>query len=268
MKRIGPSRFVRAEGPGLRLPADQDTPERLLKDLVERRLDPRDLSRTQRQAILLLQIKGKHTAAELASMLKVSPTQIRNDLREIRRQVGREVKDWSLEEVAGGMVLAAERYQARAVAQDDVALAWAIERDKVKLLQQIGLLGQREHEGGVRLTLEVMGKGYERTREILGKALDPRLTGQVMEDEPQGLLEPQLELPRALPGPEAEVPADGAPEAVQVEVLEPEIPAEDSGLEEEIQGILEGAPLKPAQGEELARLRRQHGHPETRARGS
>lgn len=230
---------------------------------MKKRLDPRDLSKAQRQAVLLLQANGQHTSAELAELLQVKPQLIRNDLSEIRRRLGREVQEWTLEDVVGGMILAAEKYQARAFAQEDVGLAWAIERDKVKLLKDLGLVGGPTHEG-VRLTLEVLGQGYERARAALGQALDPILTGQVLE------VESKASDPLALPGPleakslpaveaEPEIEDPGADRRREVEGLglDPEVEAE---LALEVQEVLEqpGESVQGLEGEALERARRTH----------
>ena len=90
-----PRRFIRSaggKGASATTVRDQgDTPVKLLEDLVEGRLDPRDLSKAQRKAVLVLQANGKHTSGELANLLRVSPSLIRKDLQEIRRELGREV---------------------------------------------------------------------------------------------------------------------------------------------------------------------------------
>lgn len=269
-----PARFIRSAGgrgaSAATLRSQADTPVKLLEELVARRLDPRDLSKQQRKAVLLLQAGGKHTSAELATLLAVSPSLIRKDLQEIRREIGREVQEWSLEDVVGGMVLAAERYQAQAVKQEDVALAWTIERDKVKLLKELGLVGARDERDGVKLTLEVLGKGYERARVALGRALDPSLTGQVVDvevGEPDPLA---LSLARRVPGtqrrdlgaPEARDAAQGLESTSSVPPeqdasLGGEVALEDA-LEQDLQAALEGpapGPVQALSGEELEQAR-------------
>ena len=249
----------RGEGASATATTDRvDSPTRLLEDLVKNRLDPRDLTKPQRQAILLLQANGKHTAAELGELLKVSPQRIRKDLSDIRRRIGREVQEWTLEEVVGGMVMAAETYQARAVAQADMALAWSIERDKVKLLKELGVVGGPSQEG-VRLTLEVLGAGYERARAQIGRALDPVLTGQVLEAEvvepdPQPAL--TIDLPQRIAAveeaPPAESPIDDGVEEVKNLGLDVEL---ERVLDQEVQEAMEGPTLEALNGDILAAAR-------------
>ena len=157
-----------------------DTPMRLLDDIKERRIDPATITRTQRQACLLLIANGKHTSAELAELFRVSPSMIRADLKVLRETVGREVGEWSLNEVLGQLYMAKERCSATAMKQDDPALAWTVERDFAKLLIDLGVVGKKESGEGWRITVEQIGQGYDRATALLGQAISPALTGEVV----------------------------------------------------------------------------------------
>jgi len=178
-----------------KLGTKEDTAMRLLREIQEGRLDPKGLSAGQRRACLLLMANGKQTSGELAGFFGVSASCVRMDLKLIRETLGREVREWSLETVVGGMVLAAEKYQAQALKQEDVALAWAIERDKVKLLKELGLVGPQQEASALTVTVEAIGAGYERARSVLGRVLDPRLVGATRADEPDPGSEPYRESP-------------------------------------------------------------------------
>lgn len=187
-----------------KLPASHDTALRLLEEIKESRLDPRDLTKPQRQACLLVLANGVQTSAELAELLGVSPSLIRKDMQQIRSTIGREVREWDLETVLGQLAMRAERCQVEAMRQEDPGLAWSIQRDLVKLLKELGVVGSSDRQEGLRITVEALGAGYERARQVLGQALDPRLTGLV-EDEPdqdlEGLVQPRraLALRRGFP---------------------------------------------------------------------
>ncbi len=176
-------RRIRERRPGVQgargdvLPASHDTPVRLLHEIREHRVDPRDLNPNQRRSLLMLMANGKQTSSELAAWFHVSPQTIRKDLATIRREVGREVREWGVEEVVGQLTMTADRCAATAMKHDDVGLAWSIQRDLVRLLKELGVVGG-ETQDGVRITVEALGAGYERARKALGRALDPRLTGE------------------------------------------------------------------------------------------
>ena len=143
-------------------------------------------------------------------------------------------------------MFAAEKYQAEAFKQADMALAWSIERDKVKLLKELGVVGPREDRDGIKLTLEVLGRGYERARGLLGRALDPTLTGQVVdvEHEPLG-----LDLPQALPGNEHGASTSTIPpeEIVELPAVDPREALLDLELEADVAAALEGPAPPPVQ---------------------
>lgn len=162
-----------------RLPENMDTALKLLEDLHARRVDPHDISPPQRRACLILLANGSQTSAELAALFGVSPSCIRNDLKQLRDQMGREVQQWTLAEVLGQLAMTAERCQAMAMKQSDPGLAWTIVRDHMKLLKEFGLIEPTRDPSGFRLTVEAIGSGYERARTALEQALDPRLTGAV-----------------------------------------------------------------------------------------
>ena len=105
---------------------------------------------------------------------KVAPGTIRKDLMKIRKELGHEIADWSLEDVLGDMVHSAEKYSAMAIKQEDNGLAWTIKRDLYKMLREFGVI-QSEGQQSFTVTIETIGKGYERAASILGQQLDPLL---------------------------------------------------------------------------------------------
>ena len=186
-RKLKPNRIIQApnnEGASAtKLREDQDTAIRLLQDLKHHRLDPKDISPSQRRACLLLIANGTQTTPEMAAVFKVSASTIRNDLKLIREELGRSVKEWSLEEVLGDLALASEKTAAMAMKQQDPGLAWTIRRDFAKLLKEFGVVGPRQERTSLTMIVEGIGEGYERAREQLSRALDPRLTGEVIETE-------------------------------------------------------------------------------------
>ena len=173
------------------------TPLELMKALGKKTLDAKLLTRDQRKAILILMGLGKKTGPELAVILGCDPSMVRKLNREIRSERGGEVTSWTREEILGSMVMAAEKCSAMAYDQEDAQLAWAIERDKVKLLKEVGVLEPTSSQEGIRLTIEALGNRYERATQILHKTLDPRLTGRVVVDAEHT---PSLALPTVVKG--------------------------------------------------------------------
>lgn len=155
----------------------------LLQDIKANRRKPEDLSSEQRRACLLLMANGKQTLAEIAHVLHVSRDTIVKDMRKVRARLGREVKGFSLDVVLGQLAHCAERFTAQALKQEDTALAWSIQRDFVRTLKELGILGKQEATDGLRVTIETLGTGYERAREALSKVFDPKLTGEVVDAE-------------------------------------------------------------------------------------
>lgn len=180
-------RFVR--GAGLPAKVDRvaygkDTPQNLVRAIRSRTLDPRSLSKEQRQACLMVLANGTETSNELGELFGVTGTRIRADLKEIRRRVGREVREWTLDEVIGDLAIAHDRYAARALKQEDVGLAWAIKKDFANLLHKFGIVGDAERESGLRVTIETIGASHDRLRTQLARALDPAITGEVIDVSP------------------------------------------------------------------------------------
>lgn len=162
------------------LPADHDHPVALLKDISEGRVDPRTLNADQRRACLVVMANGHQTSAELAHIFGVSPQTIRGDMKLIRERFGREVGEWTLEEALGDLAHCAEKFSAQAFKQGDVGLAWQIKREFIRALKDLGVLGGQEGNG-LTVTIEGLAGGYERARKVLATALDPALTGEVIE---------------------------------------------------------------------------------------
>lgn len=172
----------RSPAQATKLAKSADTAVQLLREIKQGRVDPHTLTPNQRRACLLLMANGTQTSAELSELFGVQPTTIRKDLREVRAELGREVREWSPDEVVGDLALAAERYSAHALRQEDPGLAWKIKLDFAEHLRKLGLLGGKD-SSGVRVTVEMLGEGYERMRGMLAQTLDPRLTGEVVDVE-------------------------------------------------------------------------------------
>ena len=156
----------------------------VLKDIESGRLHPHSIDARQRRACLLFLANGTHTGPELGALFGVDPRTIRSDLRDLREEIGREVRTWTPDQVVGDLVHAADKYAARALKQEDTALAWKIKLDLFRALREAGLVGGSPgEEGGVRITIEGLGERYERVRGALALTVDPLLTGEVIEGE-------------------------------------------------------------------------------------
>lgn len=200
--RTGPREGARVD----RIAMGADSALRLLGDIRSKRLDAGDISADQRRACLMLLANGKQTSAEMAVMFKVSPSCIRQDLQVLRKALGREVQEWSLEDVLGQLYMAKEKCAAEAMKNEDPGLAWTVERDWAKMLKELGVIGPREDRSGLRLTVEAIGTGMDRAVNLLSRRLDPILTGEVVgldatdDDQPTTITVPALPLRSSLSG--------------------------------------------------------------------
>lgn len=163
------------------LPVSQDTVVRLMQDIERGLVDPKTLQVGQRRAVVAMLMCGKRTSAEMAAVFGVTASTIRMDLKHVREELGREVRSMSLEEVLGQLSAAKDKTAAMAMDQADPGLAWTIERDWVQTLRTLGVIGDGPRDG-VRMTLEMVGSGYERAREALERVA-PELVGQVPDRE-------------------------------------------------------------------------------------
>ena len=112
-------------------------------------------------------------------------TAIRKDILRIRAEIGREVHEWTMEQVVGDLAHSAERYSSLAMAQEDPGLAWTIKKDLAKLLREWGVIGRGGGESSTRITIEHIGENYSRMKDVLSLAMDPSLSGEVLpEDQP------------------------------------------------------------------------------------
>ena len=166
-----------------KLPRSADTAVRLITDLKEGLIDALDITRTQRKACLALLAHGSQTTAELAVLFRCSAQTIRGDIKILREEIGREVREWTIEEVIGQAVMAADKCSAMAMRQQDPGLSWTINRDLVKLLVDLGVIEPQGRRDAMTITIESISQGYEKASKVLTTALDPRLTGVECEPE-------------------------------------------------------------------------------------
>jgi hypothetical protein len=145
----------------------------------------------------MLLANGSQTSAELAAMFSTTPSTIRMDLKLIRDEVGREVREWSLSEVVGQLAMVAEKCSASAMKNEDPGLAWTVQRDFAKLLKELGVLKLETQTTGFRMIIEDIGSGYERAREALTRALNPTLTGEVVDTSHRVVRDLKLASPHA-----------------------------------------------------------------------
>jgi len=177
----------------------QETALDLLKDLQEHRVDPHDLTAKQRRSLLLLIYTPKKRVREYAAQFQVSVKTIRKDLCLMRRKIGREITEFGIEEVVGQLAMAAEQFTSEALKQEDIGLAWSIQRDFARTLKDFGVIGQTREQQGFKVTVEAIGDGFERAAQQLANALDPALTGEVIDIHASKVTD-SLPLSTTLPG--------------------------------------------------------------------
>lgn len=154
------------------------TPFWLLREIEAKRLDPATLSRDQRRSVLPFLLSGRHTTYQLAHMFQLSNTRMYQEVAAVRREIGEHVRTWDPETIVGYMTMAAERYTAMAVEQNDPGLAWSITKDFCTMLARLGLTGERESK--LVMTFEAVGKGYEEAARKLAESMNPELSGEVV----------------------------------------------------------------------------------------
>lgn len=89
--------------------------------------------------IVVLRDQGFRTEV-IARDLQISPLDVVRTWNAYSSELGSQVVGIRLDTIAGQIQLAAERSQEMAVVERDYKSYWAIERDKVKLLQAIGIV--------------------------------------------------------------------------------------------------------------------------------
>jgi DNA-binding CsgD family transcriptional regulator len=208
---------------------------RLLQDVQSKRIDPATLDTEQRRACLMVMANGKQSLAEIAHVLGVQRSTISADLKVIRKRLGAEVKGYSLEVVLGQLVHCAEKYTAQAMRQEDVGLAWTIQKDLVRTLKELGLLSSQGATDGLRVTIEAMGSGYERARDALSRALDPALTGEVIDVESKAIVDKSGDTSAHPPG-------------MPLPQVRPDAPARSPGVVVERGVIRRGEVIAPSTG--------------------
>lgn len=222
-----PTRTSPRKGKGgpkaLEIQEGRNTAVALLKDIQEHRLDPRDLDAEQRRSCLILLADGTRTTSTLARIFKVTPHRIQDDLGKIRAEIGKVKRRWGADEVVGQAVMAADRASARALQEGNTGLYWTIQRDLARLMKELGVVERVEEQSGLKITVEALGEGYERVSRRLSEALDPVLTGEVIDQRPRHktqLRPPALPLERKF----ASEPTSPPP---QVELVVPQEPPLD-----------------------------------------
>lgn len=157
-------------------------PINMLREISQGRLDPHELTPKQRRACLVVMANGTQTSAQLAEVFGVSAPTIRRDVQRIRAEIGREVHEWSMEEVVGDLVHTSEKCATMAMQQEDPGLVWTIKRDMAKLLREWGVIGKGGQANSLTVTVEHIGESYERMKGVLAFTMDPELTGEVVPD--------------------------------------------------------------------------------------
>jgi hypothetical protein len=143
----------------------------VVKELEQGKRDPKTLTPRERGLILLLGRDGKSQVA-LSKLLKVSRRTVQVDIEKLHRAVA-EAAD--IDVLIGSMILAAEELSAEARARGDVATAWKIITDRVRLLDDLGASKKDERTSAI----EWLTQSHERARRILAEPMDDAICGVV-----------------------------------------------------------------------------------------
>lgn len=198
----------------------ENTAHRLLVDINAKRLDPATLDKDARKALLAVMAHGRMTSAELAKFFDVRPATIRKDIQEIRQELGTEIRLWTPEQLVGQLASYAERCTAALIKDGDWSAAWTIQRDFVRAMKELGFQGgDAGQDGQARITIEVLTENTSRARMAMLEALDPHLTGEVIDTT--------VTVKPSAPG-------------LPLDMVRPDAPAQDPGIEFAAQPDLQG----------------------------
>jgi DNA-binding CsgD family transcriptional regulator len=154
-----------------------------LKRLGRGQLEGDSLTPAMRRALLLLG-RGDKSQTELARIFGVSRAMIQKDLKKLRKEVAKSI---DIDSIVGDLVLTAETCSAKVGDYDPVS-AWRIKKELAEVLLDLKVLDPPEKETGVPITLESLTARAESARIAILEAMDPRLTGEVI-DPREKLLE-------------------------------------------------------------------------------
>ena len=127
----------------------------LLNLISQKKLDPSQLTPHQRRiCVRFLLQEGKHAQHEIAAILKVREQVISKDKKKIRAQ-----NTWMLDEIderkiAVGILRSAELFAARLSRGGKYRDAWAVQKECVEVLQNLGYLKRAPIELKGQVTLQ------------------------------------------------------------------------------------------------------------------
>lgn len=153
----------------------------LLQDIAKRRIEPKELTTEQRRSCLMMLMQRDKSISELAALFQVTSGTISNDLKQLRKTIGKDLSGWTSDELIGDISSAAEVIYREAMKEKDFGLAWQVKKDLHEHLRKIGVGEERDNENKLKITIESIGKGYERMKDVVTNALDPRLSGMIVD---------------------------------------------------------------------------------------
>jgi len=155
----------------------------ILKKIQQGLLDPKEISVSDRRAcVAYLRLEG-YTQEEIAGIFKVHRQTILRDEKAIRSEAARLVDEIDVRNIAGELIALAHHLQAKALREKDYGLAWRIERELIQDLQSLGYLPRSPERHQVQIGT------FADLVELACKPVDSEV------------IEPQVDSPKALPGP-------------------------------------------------------------------
>lgn len=124
----------------LNLPKSPEMPAlQIIKDIMDKKFDPKELLPKERRKIVAI-LRQDYTEAEIAMNLCVCDATIARDVRKIKMEGSKLVKDITLDTVVGEFIRHAGVLYSKAVRSKDFNLAWSIIQGVITKLQSLGLV--------------------------------------------------------------------------------------------------------------------------------
>lgn len=187
---------------------------RIVRDIQDGRADPRTLEPKQRRAVLAILADGRFSTLDLANILKTTRKKIELDLIRMRRELGAEIVSWDTATAVGYLAAGVDRCYAQAMHDGDVGLANSIRSGFVRQLKELGVIGPKDANAGVKITLEMVGDNLQRATEALEQAFNPLLSGERL--DPRTVEGKKVETPKKLPLNEVIPSEDTSPPEIHV----------------------------------------------------
>lgn len=112
------------------------------------------LTVTQQSAVVVVLRERGFASATIANDFRIDPMEVTRIYNKHADQLGAQVVGLRLDTIAGHMQLAAERAQEMAIERHDPRAFWAVEKEKIGLMQDLGIVDRAVHKTEVTHRLD------------------------------------------------------------------------------------------------------------------